>query len=285
MKHLNASHTINHLDPSKDYEQIVRLLINVIFPWDIERALEFALYRTYAIPAISGLLFATGEFTKSPRKRYDDTELLLSEIVENGFDSDAGKASIQRINDMHSHYSIHNDDFLYVLSTFIYEPIRWLDKFGWRALTQIEKQALFYYYIQLGKHMQIKNLPTHFDVFEKFNRDYEQQHFSYAQSNAVIAETTGDLFLGFYLPKPLWFLGKPFIYALLDKPLLDAFHFPQQSQLIRNLTKNLLVMRAKLLKILPKNSKEKPITAHKRPTYPMGYAIKNLGTFIDKERA
>jgi hypothetical protein len=78
---------IEALDPDRDYRQIVFLLTAYAFPWDIERALEFALFRTYAVPAISGLLQKTGEFIRRARKRYDDTELILAEILENGFDS------------------------------------------------------------------------------------------------------------------------------------------------------------------------------------------------------
>jgi hypothetical protein len=36
----------------------------------------------------------------------------------------------ERINQMHGRFSISNDDFLYVLSTFVYEPIRWNERLG-----------------------------------------------------------------------------------------------------------------------------------------------------------
>ena len=44
-------------------ETIVRRMACHDFAWDTERAMEFALFRTYAVPAISGLLARTGEFT------------------------------------------------------------------------------------------------------------------------------------------------------------------------------------------------------------------------------
>ena len=123
---------IDSLDPRRDYRRIVFLLTFHVFPWDIERALEFALFRTYAVPSISGLLFKTGEFVRRPRKRYDDTELILSEILENGFDSKRGQSALRRLNEMHGRFPISNADYLYVLSTFVFEPIRWLERFGWR---------------------------------------------------------------------------------------------------------------------------------------------------------
>ncbi len=54
-----------------------RTLVMYEFPWDMNQALSFALFRTYAVPGIGGLLDATGEFTARTQKRYDDTALLL----------------------------------------------------------------------------------------------------------------------------------------------------------------------------------------------------------------
>ena len=126
------------LDPEKDYQEIVYLLQCHEFPWDYERALEFALFRTFAVPSISALLFKTGEFVARPRKRYDDTELILYEITENGFDSVRGQAALKRMNQMHGRFPITNEDFLYVLSTFIFEPIRWIDRYGWMDSRRVD---------------------------------------------------------------------------------------------------------------------------------------------------
>ena len=71
----SPSAEIAGLDPERDCERIVFLLSYQLFQWDVERALEFALLNTYAIPSISGLLARTGEFTRQARKRYDDTEI------------------------------------------------------------------------------------------------------------------------------------------------------------------------------------------------------------------
>ena len=80
------------LDAGRDDARIAFLLATCEFPWDTERALEFALFRTDAVPSISGLLAGTGEFERRPRKRYDDTELILAEILENSLDSPRGRA-------------------------------------------------------------------------------------------------------------------------------------------------------------------------------------------------
>ena len=46
------------LDPVKDHCRIVHLTTGYEFPWDIVRALEVALMRTFCSPRISGLCTA-----------------------------------------------------------------------------------------------------------------------------------------------------------------------------------------------------------------------------------
>ena len=65
------------------------------------------------------------EFEARAQKRYDDTDLVVGEIVEHGFDSERGVRAIARMNAIHARFAIANEDMLYVLSTFVFEPIRW----------------------------------------------------------------------------------------------------------------------------------------------------------------
>ncbi len=278
MTRSDPSAYLQGLDPLKDCEEIVRTLQTVIFPWDSERSLEFALFRTYSVPSISALLAKTGQFTQHTRKRYDDTELLLTETLENGFDSARGREAIGRINAMHGRYSISNDNYLYVLSTFVFEPMRWLQQYGWRPLTSNEQQAWFNYYLALGRRLKIHSLPATLEDFEAFNRRYEAEHFRPAPSNSLIACCTKKLFLGFYLPKSLLWLGSPLFNALLDEPLSRALGFKTCPTIIRSLVHTGLKLRAATLRLLPKNTRVHSFTARARPSYPMGYAIKDLGS-------
>lgn len=264
--------------PSAAEETVFRLAA-YDFPWDIERALEFALFRTYAVPSISALLVKTGEFEQRTRKRYDDTELILSEIVENGLDSARGQSAIARMNAMHGAYRISNDDMLYVLSTFVFEPIRWLDRFGWRPLSKAERQAIFDFYVDLGDRMNINDLPVDLEAFEAFNRRYEAENFAPAESNRRIAKATMDLLLGFYLPKPLWPLGRPVMRAMMDPPLLRAMGLAPAPPVLVRAVHGALRLRAAALAVLPKRKRPHLITRVRRPTYPKGYRIEGLGTF------
>lgn len=270
---------IERLDPREDFGRIVHLLSVYEFAWDIEKALEFALFRTYAVPSISGLLAKTGAFVTDTRKRYDDTELLLAEVSEHGQDSQRGRAAIARINDMHGRYRISNDDMLYVLSTFVVEPKKWLDRFGRRSFTDREIVASVEYYRALGARMGITQIPKTFAAFEFFQAGYEAAHFRYAQSNAQIGGVTRDLLLSFYLPKPFVPLGRPVVHALCDPPLRHAMGFPDPPRWVERVAVAALKLRARLLRLLPARRKPRLITARRRPTYPLGYRIEDLGTF------
>src|SRR5262249_53382224 len=153
------------------------------FPWDYQRALELALFRTYCVPSISALLDKTGEFRDRPQKRYDDTALLMAEIAEHGYDSARGREALGVINRLHRQYEISNDDMRYVLSTFIYDPIAWIERFGWRPLVEQERLAAFYYYSEVGRRMGIRDIVTDFDEYRAFKRDYEEHTFRFSETN------------------------------------------------------------------------------------------------------
>lgn len=121
---------LEQLDPEQDWLEIYRITVAHEFPWDMNEALSFALFRTYAVPSIGALLARTGEFTERTQKRYDDTALILEAAAEHGLDSTPGKQAIRRMNQMHGRWQIPQDDLRYVLCTFVTVLIRWLEDYG-----------------------------------------------------------------------------------------------------------------------------------------------------------
>jgi hypothetical protein len=212
------------LDPETDYEEIYRIVIAHEFPWDLHQAMSFALFRTYAVPSIGRLLDDTGEFHRAPQKRYDDTVLLLDEPARAGLHSGSGRRAIRRINQMHGAYDIANQDMRYVLSTFVVVPKRWLDDFGWRALSPVEVRASVCYYRELGRLMGIRDLPATYAGFEELLTSYEAEHFAYDEGGRRVADATMHLLTTFY-PAGLARLVHVASLALLDDPLLAAFRY------------------------------------------------------------
>ena len=268
---------IQQLDPRRDHLRVVYLDACYEFPFDFTRADEFALYRTFAVPSIAALLESTGEFTQRTQRRYDDTKLILSELVEHGYDSERGRQALRQMNHLHGRYRISNDDFLYVLSTFVFEPPRWMERYAFRPMVPVEKLALFYFWREVAARMGIQSVPEDPEEFERFNVEYEERNFQYTPAAHRVALATRDMFLGWFLPPPLRPLGAPAIHALMDHRLLDALGLPRPSPALQRLVQGALQARGRLTGLLPERRTPFMRTARSHRTYPRGYEIDELG--------
>ncbi len=266
------------LDAKKDCQQISYLVSCYEFPWDTTRSLEFALFRVFGVAKGTPLLVQTGEFVQRTQKRYDDTVLILSEILESGgYDTPRGHAALVRMNKQHGRFQIPNDEYLYTLSTFIFEPIRWNERYGWRPLTEIEKQASYYFWYELGTRMGIKDIPESLEAFERFNLDFEAKEFRYSPDNEIVAMATRNLMLSWFLPKSLWKIGAPLVHAMLDDRLLNAVGMKPAPRWLQRLVRGSVWLRGRLLACLPPRRHPRLLTKALNRTYPSGYLISELG--------
>ena len=268
---------IKTLDPVTDHQRIVQLDACYEFPWDLTRSLELALFRTYAVPSISKLLARTGEFTERTQKRYDDTELLIRNFVDWGYDSERGRRAIDRMNAIHGRFRISNDDFKYVLTTFVCEPIRWNERFGWRRMVEQETLSLYYFWCEVGRRMGIDDIPDTYDAFFKFNEVYERTHFRFHEDNRAVGTATRDLFASWF-PAPFSPLTKRAVYSVMEDHVLDAFGFPRPTRVERRAVEGALRARAVILnkmrrpRTTPQIQSDEPHRAY--PTLP---PIEHLG--------
>ena len=279
MKRDHWQRRIAELDPEVDYVEIYRILGAHEFPWDLRQSLGLALYRTYAVPSIGALLASTGEFTERVHKRYADTGLILDAVLEHGFGSASGRGAIRRMNQMHGAYAISNDDMRYVQSTFVVIPMRWLDRFGWRPLTETERRASANYYRELGRHMNIKDSPATYQEFAAYLDAYERAHFAYSPGGRAVSDSTLALLTSFS-PRPLRPLMRRLTLALLDPPLREAFRYPRPDPVTRALAVGGLRARAVVERRLP--PRLEPRFVRDLPEfaiYPGGYEVEQLGTF------
>lgn len=267
---------IKSLDAVKEHQRIVHLLTGYEFPWDVVRSLEVALMRTFCSPSISGLLHRTGEFRKHGQKRYDDTAILVAEFMQNGYDGDKGKQAILHMNKIHGYYKIENDDFLFVLSTFIFLPIQWIDQFGWRKLFENERHALFYFFREVGVRMNIKNIPNSLKEFEQFVAEYEKKNFIFNQTNKEVGNATVNIVKGWmpFFVKPLVF---PVLKCLLDKNMLKALGYTNPSSLLSAPVIGAMKLRAFSLRKITFKRYPSFVTTESIRTYPKGYTLNQLG--------
>jgi len=276
MNRYSNLHHIQKLDPARDHCEIYRLMTGYEFPWEMNRAFEIALLRTFCSPRIASLLEQTGQFHLYTQKRYDDTSIIVAELARWGYDSDRGREVLRRMNRMHQRFEIANEDFLYVLSTIVCEPIRWNDRFGWRKMCEQEKLASFYFWRELGQRMGIQNIPETYEALEAFNRGYEAQNLQPTVATKQLGQATRNLILSWF-PRCLQPLMQSGFYACLDSALIQAFQFPQPSPLLRGMVTALFKLRRVLMPLLPHRRHEAFLTNAPHLTYPEGYRLAELG--------
>ena len=271
------------LDPAHpdQAEEIHKITAAVEFPWDVRQALGLALFRTYAVPSVGELLARTGEFTAHTQKRYDDTVLLLGATVDRGFDDPDSRTAIRRMNQMHRRYGIADEDMLYVLSTFVVTPLRWLDAFGWRPLHPHERQAAVAHYRALGRHMGIRDMPEDEAGFAALMDGYEAERFAYTDGGREVADATLALLATFppfsALPAAL---VRRSTTCLMDPHLLRALDHPVPTRAERAAIRAAMRVRAHVERRLPPRTT--PVTVEDLPeirSYPDGFDLSRLGTF------
>ncbi|MFY0567587.1 oxygenase MpaB family protein [Archangium lansingense] len=268
---------ISRLDARRDCQRIVHLLTAYEFPFDMQRANELALFHTFGSRSVARLLDRTGEFNKRGQKRYDDTRLLIAHFMECGWDVETGRRSIEHMNHIHSFFRISNEDFLFVLWTFIDFPIRWMDDFGWRSFTAHEREAWFYYWCEIGRRMGLQGIPESRAAYDDYIRAYEAREFVPNEASHRVAQATIDIMAAWF-PRPLRGLIAPISLSLVPPQLLPAIQFSPPPAWISRLTRAALKLRARAKRYVSLERYPTRIKNSPNRTYPGNdYQIEALG--------
>jgi hypothetical protein len=116
---------LKSMKPEKDFVKILNDFATLQNPFLTKKSLQFALFRTFGIPSISKILKNTKEFERNCEKRYQDTELFIAEFSEN-FGTKREENARKILNQIHGMHNIQQKDYLYTLSVFVLEPVRWV---------------------------------------------------------------------------------------------------------------------------------------------------------------
>ncbi|KAG0359748.1 hypothetical protein BG005_000204 [Podila minutissima] len=280
------------------------------FPYLNTVALEFALFKTYSIPSISKILAATRQFTSNCLKRADDTSLILAEMnqtysrkllretlegktdpAEDLNDLKRSQMATERLNWIHGHYPIKQEDYLYTLALFILEPGSWIDRFEWRPLSELERNAMLALWFENGQNMKIQNIPTSYEAVAEWSEAFEREYMVYAPSNVAIANSTVNHLLS-RAPAAVHPFGRKVVSALLTPRLRKAFDMPAPSRRFVAMIETALWLRGGFIKyfMLPRkipvvrtapraNQEGRYVPRFNKyePVYPNGYTIDELG--------
>ena len=226
-----------------DAQQIQQVAAELEFPFTFEKALQFALFRSYGIPSIAKLLVATSQFSEPSTacKRYVDTTVLISEFVGYKPTEERTREAIARMNFIHSGYrksgKLLDDDMLYTLSLFVTEPIRWINKYEWRKLEDMEVCAIGTFWKSVGDAMGIsweklrsgtggaegtwKDGLQWVEELMEWSEQYETEYMLPNVNSMKTADETTTILL-WTIPGPLKGAGKNIVSAVMDDRLRNA---------------------------------------------------------------
>src|SRR5699024_7658097 len=112
-------------------------------------------------PAISNVLTKTSQLSNpvTSLKRYADTGTLVTEIIGNSPTSQRAFISLARTRFLHSGYrasgKILDTDMLFTLALFALQPIKFIARFEWRELSELERCAIGTFWKSVGDALGI----------------------------------------------------------------------------------------------------------------------------------
>lgn len=261
--------------PDRDYLPTYHQAFDATFGWEVHRAHELAIFRAFAVPSISKVLYQSGEFGHRGQKRYDDTVAILREIARDGPVSPRGRAAVKRMNWIHHAYDVSNSDLIYVLAAFVVIPVRWITRYGWRDLTEEEINATVSHYRLVGSLMGIRQIPMTYAGFSGYLDAYERDHFAFTEDGRRLAVSLIEV-IGDWFPRPVRPLARRCVAAGLGNSLRRVLGLPEPSGLIRAGVHAALRSRAALIRLVPPLRQGRKRSRQLR-SYPDGYALDELG--------
>ena len=183
----------------KTAHEIMKLSMLCDMPFGFGFGTQWALLKTFAVSSGTPLLVKTRQLTTETKiaKRAADTGAILSEFLIGSVDSDRGLKALSKLNWIHRRYGnrITNDEMIHTLAMFVLEPQRWIDRYEWRPMTNLEKNASYIYWKEIGNRMGIKDIPATLKDCEKWTCEFEKSNIYYCESNRICAECTIDMLL------------------------------------------------------------------------------------------
>jgi hypothetical protein len=187
---------------------------------------------------------------------------------------------VKHLNWIHSHYEINNDDYLYTLALFIIEPVRWMETFGYRSLTNRETYAWSLAFKSLGQAMGIQHIPKSRDEFVAWYQNYRRQHMLYHPDNKKVTDglINGMKEMFPFIIRPL---VRPVILTLINDPeLLVATGQKAPPYIVQKSIQAIMIVRKGLQYYInpwQKKSFENSYLGQHYKSYPNGYQSRVLG--------
>lgn len=230
---------IRALDPDRDSAEIARLSLVVLHGTP---ALTYALFtvafmKQVAVPSMARILHrrGTGDIMTDPVTRNDDTLLFFARLLDHGPESDVGRAWIGRLNAIHDHFPIRNDDALYTLATLALDPHRITSDLARSPFTTAELDAHWNFWRTTAELQRLQHIPTSRTEMERWAADYETREYAPSPEGRAVARSLTDAFAARILPSRLRGSAPQILSAVCPPQLRTVHDLPDPSPAIHHL--------------------------------------------------
>ncbi len=238
---------------------------------------------TFAVPRMSRILESTGQLEHRVAKRVVDTILLSSAVMMHGLNAEPGRSAARRINAMHKQYDIHEDDFVAVACDEILNSLDLAERYGWRPVTDKEREAVRLYYSQQSRAFGSRNpLPDTLAGIKQFWSDYLDREASFEPQNRRLAQAVIKWYERM-APKAIRRLFILLLLADADPRIIRACGLPVPPKIFKILA-GLIMRRTGKKDPVPDNAPNH-VEALAAAVYPNGYEMSELGTHIQAKAA
>lgn len=252
-----AIREIRGLDPRCDHQRIVYLSYYYDFPIDAAITSAIVLLRGFGAPRISTIVDASGEWHRNGQVRSAVLVQAILALVGHGYNSHVGQGVISQINAAHRSYQSAGEEFVYLLSRFVFEPIAWNAQCGWRPYCEQEKESLFHFWTAVGKRMHVRDMPQTSEALHSFMTHYEQAHCRPHAANHRLYLSFREVLAG-WVPGPARPLVRWALPHMLDQELRDQLMIPATTTAGRTVARAVLLARRRLVSLLPKRTEPYP---------------------------
>lgn len=266
------------LDPGSDWHEIYRRLTLWELPTEARFGFQLAFYRPFAIPRMAAVLQRTGHFRRDTTKRAYDTGIVIHEIIWGGVESERGRRMVKLMNALHDRPDIHPEDMTYLLNALIVVPTRFMDQYGWRRVTDAEREATWRFCDVLGQRMGISDRPTSYADAERRLSQYEATQLAPSPAGAELTTAVLATLRGRLPPLARPFAAQVTSTLVGDPSVSAALSLPPPRQSVAFAARAGAAVRRLFQQLL--TSPGGPSFWPGRPAgtlYPTGYSLDDLG--------
>jgi hypothetical protein len=227
------------LDPVEDNEEAARLTFEVLYgdPIAVHAAYLIGFSRQVAVPDIARVIYqgGGGKNLGHVARRTDDTLALFGAFLHWGHSSPQGRAAIERMEQIHSHFTITDEQKRYTLATLIFEGERIGPRLGLDLLTANQREASWRFWRGVAEQMPLGGLPSTAAEFMRWTLEYEREHWHHSDEGREVVDRFFEDWTTRWFPRRARGLGRQALLTLMGEELRAVMRLEDPSPRVERL--------------------------------------------------